>query len=183
MRLKFTMSRFESGMLPIYERILAIPNERARARYIRSLLIAITVHPQQSLPDWFSELPRKPFSSQRAVSIRMFIDEDEPVLRSLVKELEVLEHAERVCRIKEMLLGICTVTSPTTPAMATTAVKSDQSKAEPTSIPDSANPAVSAPSIAPGDSAPAETLAVQTDAADEMRQRFRKSFLAMNNLL
>lgn len=160
MKLKFNMHPLDEGLLPIYERILSMQGERARARYLRSLLMALCSSHFRELPDWFYSLPQQPFQSSRQVSFRMVLDDDEPILHSLIREMEPMSHGERVLHLKRLLLSACK-SDDSNPVLRPREAHSDSPSPN-------SNRALPTPSLGHGNAQPAETLAVQTDAADEM---------------
>lgn len=105
MRVRLVMSPVESDLLPVYERILSIQQERARGRVFRALL----AHAGASsvLPDWFLAYPHKSFPSQRGQTVRLRIDPKDMATQWLVGRIAHLGGVEQVLEIKKVLKGLC----------------------------------------------------------------------------
>lgn len=105
MRVRLVMSPVESDLLPIYERILSIQQERARGRVFRALL----AHAGASnvLPDWFLAYPQKSFPSQRGQTVRLRIDPNDMATQWLAGRIDHLSGVDQVLEIKKVLKGLC----------------------------------------------------------------------------
>lgn len=101
MLVRFTMFPIELDLLPIYERLIGCP-ERTAAKTLRALLYRTG----GSLPSWFEELPRKPFPSTRAKTIRLTIPPptSEPALSYLHQMLEPMDSTQRLIKLKAHLI-------------------------------------------------------------------------------
>jgi len=120
------MSPIDLDMLPIYERMLSIEQERARGRAFRSLIAHAGV--SKDLPSWFAAYPRTPFASQRGRTVRFRIDPKDMSLQWVLPQLEGLTPARQAIEIKRVLRNLCVAPSSPTHAPSHSVALIDEQK-------------------------------------------------------